>query len=118
MYSPPTSVKKKKPQSGLDYSFLTSAELVIGEADWVIFKGQLTKFLRLELFFGYRYVPCLLVLSYRVILFCFSFQYSSNRMNLQNIGIVLSPTMNVGHGVLFIFLNYVNELFPDTKITK
>ncbi|XP_068736208.1 ralA-binding protein 1-A-like isoform X1 [Montipora capricornis] len=45
-------------------------------------------------------------------------KYSSNRMNLQNIGIVLSPTMNVGHGVLFIFLNYVNELFPDTKITK
>ncbi|KAL9962612.1 hypothetical protein ACROYT_G031731 [Oculina patagonica] len=45
-------------------------------------------------------------------------KYSSNRMNLQNIGIVLSPTMNVGHGILFIFLNYVNELFPDTKITK
>lgn len=45
-------------------------------------------------------------------------KYSSNRMNLQNIGIVLSPTMNVGHAVLFIFLNYVNELFPDTKITK
>lgn len=45
-------------------------------------------------------------------------KYSSNRMNLQNIGIVLSPTMNIGHGILFIFLNYVNELFPDTKITK
>ena len=39
-------------------------------------------------------------------------------MNLQNIGIVLSPTMNIGHGILFIFLNYVSELFPDTKITK
>lgn len=45
-------------------------------------------------------------------------KYSSNRMNLQNIGIVLSPTMNIGHGVLFIFLNYVGELFPDTKITR
>lgn len=45
-------------------------------------------------------------------------KYSSNRMNLQNIGIVLSPTMNVGHGVLFILLNYVTELFPDMKITK
>lgn len=45
-------------------------------------------------------------------------KYSSNRMNLQNIGIVLSPTMNVNHGVLFIFLNFVSELFPDTKITK
>ena len=39
-------------------------------------------------------------------------------MNLQNIGIVLSPTMNVGHSVLFIFLNYVDDLFPDTKLTK
>lgn len=45
-------------------------------------------------------------------------KYSSNRMNLQNIGIVLSPTMNIGHGILFIFLNYVSELFPDTKITR
>ena len=26
--------------------------------------------------------------------------------------------MNIGHGILFIFLNYVYELFPDTKITK
>lgn len=45
-------------------------------------------------------------------------KYSSNRMNLQNIGIVLSPTMNIGPAVLFLFLNYVNELFPGTKITK
>lgn len=45
-------------------------------------------------------------------------KYSSNRMNLQNIGIVLSPTMNIGHGILFLFLNYVSELFPDTKITR
>lgn len=45
-------------------------------------------------------------------------KYSSNRMNLQNIGIVLSPTMNIGHGILFILLNYVSELFPDTKITR
>ena len=55
---------------------------------------------------------------YNVNLILFFLQYSSNRMNLQNIGIVLSPTMNIGHAVLFIFLNYVNDLFPDTKITK
>ena len=50
--------------------------------------------------------------------FFFYLQYSSNRMNLQNIGIVLSPTMNIGHGVLFIFLSNVSELFPDTQIAK
>ncbi|KAK3722088.1 hypothetical protein QZH41_019844, partial [Actinostola sp. cb2023] len=41
---------------------------------------------------------------------------SENKMSIQNIGIVLSPTMSINHGVLFVFLSNVAELFPDTLL--
>ncbi|XP_020894810.1 ralA-binding protein 1-A isoform X3 [Exaiptasia diaphana] len=41
---------------------------------------------------------------------------SDNKMSIQNIGIVLSPTMSINHGILFIFLSNVEELFPDTQL--
>ncbi|XP_048590061.1 ralA-binding protein 1 isoform X1 [Nematostella vectensis] len=43
---------------------------------------------------------------------------SENKMSLQNISIVLNPTMSISHGVLFIFLSNLAELFPNTQLTS
>ncbi|CAJ1099388.1 ralA-binding protein 1-like [Octopus vulgaris] len=41
-----------------------------------------------------------------------------NKMSLQNVSIVLSPTMQISHRVLNVFFSNVKELFSDTCIKK
>eukprot|EP00794_Sanderia_malayensis_P012280 gene12280-13545_t len=43
---------------------------------------------------------------------------SETKMGIQNISIVFSPTMNISHGILFIIMTHINELFPGVKIIK
>ncbi|CAH1789683.1 unnamed protein product [Owenia fusiformis] len=42
----------------------------------------------------------------------------SNKMTLQNVSIVLSPTMQISHRVLNVFFSFVNELFPGVEIKR
>jgi len=44
--------------------------------------------------------------------------FSETKMNIQNVSIVFSPTMNISHGVLYIILMHVDEIFPNVEITK
>ncbi|GFQ79037.1 ralA-binding protein 1-A [Trichonephila clavata] len=41
-----------------------------------------------------------------------------NKMNLQNISIVLSPTMQISHNVLQAFFTYINVLFKGVELKK
>ena len=45
-------------------------------------------------------------------------QEKLNKMSVQNISIVLSPTMQISHRVLNIFFLYAKFLFRDTVIKK
>ena len=50
--------------------------------------------------------------------FLLSSQGSYTKMNIQNISIVFSPTMNISHGVLYIIMTHIDELFPGVEIVK
>ncbi|XP_074661157.1 uncharacterized protein LOC141913882 isoform X2 [Tubulanus polymorphus] len=41
-----------------------------------------------------------------------------NKMSLQNVSIVLSPTMQISHRVLNVFFSFNKELFADTEIKR
>jgi len=45
-------------------------------------------------------------------------QEKQNKMTLQNVSIVLSPTMQISHRVLNIFFAYSKILFRDTVIKR
>ena len=48
----------------------------------------------------------------------YSSQGSETKMGIQNISIVFSPTMHISHGVLFIIMTHIDELFPDVQVIK
>ncbi|XP_064595875.1 ralA-binding protein 1-like [Liolophura sinensis] len=43
---------------------------------------------------------------------------AQNKMSLQNVSIVLSPTMQISHRVLNVFFSLATKLFGDTQIKK
>jgi len=43
---------------------------------------------------------------------------SENKMNIQNLSIVFSPTMSVSHGVLNLFFQFTKDLFPNVQLLK
>lgn len=45
-------------------------------------------------------------------------QEAQNKMSLQNVSIVLSPTMKISHRVLNVFFTYSKILFDDVVIKK
>ncbi len=45
-------------------------------------------------------------------------QESQNKMSLQNVSIVLSPTMQISHRVLNVFFTYSKILFRDCVIKR
>lgn len=54
-------------------------------------------------------------------LFCIHddcFQEKINKMSLQNVSIVLSPTMRISHRVLNVLFMHSDDLFAKVKITR
>ena len=49
---------------------------------------------------------------------CLFIQEKQNKMSLQNVSIVLSPTMQISHRVLNVFFGCSKILFKDTVIKK
>ncbi|XP_065651606.1 ralA-binding protein 1 isoform X4 [Hydra vulgaris] len=45
-------------------------------------------------------------------------KHSANKMSIQNLTIVFSPTMSISHGVLNIFFEHTPEFFPDTELVR
>ena len=59
-----------------------------------------------------------IILSLVLRLYFVYFQEKQNKMSLQNVSIVLSPTMQISHRVLNVFFTYAKILFRDTVIKK
>ena len=45
-------------------------------------------------------------------------QQKENKMSLQNVSIVLSPTMQISHRVLNVLFTHAHQIFKDTYLKK
>ena len=56
--------------------------------------------------------------KYHNIVHHFFFQQKENKMTLQNVSIVLSPTMQISHRVLNVLFLHTKQIFANTVIKR